>query len=75
MKKIDFFTHNTSQLSVPLDAEYPQLSDSNLAPTRIRILFFHIRQYSYQYPYPKVRCCYRYSKSNYPYPNSKAGCL
>ena len=39
--------------------KYPR---SNPPPTGIRILFFHIRQYLY--PYPKVKCGYRYDKSN-----------
>jgi len=37
---------------------------SNPPPIWIRISFFHIRQYSYSYPYPKVRCGYKYGKSN-----------
>ena len=36
----------------------------NLPPARIRIPFFHIRQYLYPYPYPNVECGYGYDKDN-----------
>ena len=67
-----------SHIGVPPDMDYPWIFASETTSDLDTDIIFYIRQYSYLYPYPEVRCKYRYDKCNIlsvSDPNPKVRCL